>query len=191
MKLNRALIALCALAIPLAFQSCQKPDNPALTVGGLPPTPTPECSRSDSFGDELPGTGGTVACAIITFKYTLNENATLTQYEVLGPGGGAYSVGLYADSSGNPTTLVSSAGPVTGNNPYGWSILPVTPLKLPAGNYWLTISLNTSTGIWVDTGSGTGSAVVNTCFSGLLPASFPSGAVGAPGRVNLRADFCY
>ena len=175
-----------ALALTLAFQACQKVDNPALLVGGAPPG----CTHPDSIGDMITSSSGTVACALVAFSYNLKEAATLTQFEVFGPSGGAYSIGLYADSGSYPTTLVSSAGPVTGT-PFNWNVLPVSPVHLASGNYWLTVSLNSSTSIWVDTTGGTGSLIFNSCYSGVLPSPFPGGGAGAPDRVTAKADFCY
>ena len=156
------------------------PPSPTLTPT-LTPTPTPTSTPTPT-----PGPTGTFGLnsgdntrqdaprVLEGMRFQCPGSGTLIELELLFADttpNGSVRLGVYADSSGAPGSLLLDAGSVTVAN--GW--VSINNLSLPVTNntyYWLAYILQSQNGVRYQSGGPTGSHKWIANSYGLLPNSF-------------------
>ncbi len=81
-------------------------------------------------------TGNISANILFGVKYTLSQEGTLNSINLIGNGTGeGVQMAVYDDNGGIPNNLIATSSQGTVDN--GVTTLPVNPVLLPAGDYWV------------------------------------------------------
>ena len=158
------------------------------------PTPTPLCAGT-ALG--LPSVGANPlavpAGALGTSRYVFSGTGPVTVFDMslylTSISGGSMRMGLYADNSGTPGTLLGQTGYQPMAN--GWNTIAMTPYATLSGpaTYWLAFYISGGATGWADSGGSGDSVVTSYNASGGMPASFPSGSA-YPIHGTIKADYC-
>ena len=124
-------------------------------------------------------TGSFTANFLLGTKYTLAEEGTLNSINLLGNDTGALvKMAVYDDNAGAPNNLIATSGPATVGS--GVVSLAVTPVVLPAGDYWIMSNYDASGGHTnVNTSASAASSVVyysSLAFDNPMPATWAGSA---------------
>lgn len=156
------------------------------------------------YGDTLYVMGGRNANAPNAFGMADNEAYTLSNspisqtltklrlhYTQASPSG-SVRLGIYADSSGSPGSLILDAGAATIVN--GWtSITGLSQTLMPGTRYWLAFIQSATNGVDYTGGKpynptgGAGSHCFATASYGALPSTFPSTGLDCTGDNSMYA----
>ena len=91
---------------------------------------------NDSTSNEFVDQGTFGANYLLGVKYTLEQEGTLKAVNLIGNNTGAgVRMAVYDDNGGVPNNLIASSASSTVGD--GLTSLPVTPVLLPAGDYWV------------------------------------------------------
>jgi len=90
---------------------------------------------------------------------------------------------VYSDSAGSPDQLVAET-PVFSATKSAQEI-PVPPVSLAAGRYWVMAVYEVNTTIGIDLATGMGMyKYTSMSFGGLMPTAFPAAPPGGAARLN-------
>ncbi len=114
-----------------------------------------DCNIGNSDGSDPDFTMGNFTPEyLLGVHFTLSEVGVLHSLNMIGNGTGSlFQMAIYNDNGGVPNNLVTYTGISTVGT--GVMSLPITPVELPAGDYWIMA-------IYDDNGSGTNQSNVNT-----------------------------
>lgn len=91
---------------------------------------------NESASNEFDSEGQFGANYLLGVKYTLGQEGTLNAINLIGNNSGTgVQMAVYDDNGGTPNNLIASSAQSTVGN--GLITLPVTPVLLPAGDYWV------------------------------------------------------
>lgn len=104
--------------------------------GPLPP---------QNFGYEsaFASVGADISKHQLATRVTLTESGTLTSISayVTGDKSKDYGFAIYSNVGGEPGTLLAATNFIN-STPTGWKTIPVSPVALPAGDYWLALTFD-------------------------------------------------
>lgn len=106
-------------------------------------------SQDCNIGNEETGPGFVAgnfgANFLLGVKFNLSQVGVLQSLNIIGNGSGSdMQMAIYDDNAGVPNDLVTFTGTTTVTS--GIISLPVTPVEVPAGEYWIMAVYNNSTG---------------------------------------------
>lgn len=166
-----------AMPTPTVTSTPTLTPSPAVTNA---PTVTPTVAPTTNFG--VTNSAGTNDYGDANYMngspYVLNVTGTLASLSVYvgaTPAGAHLRLGLYADASGGPGTLVAQTGEAIAVA--GWDTLPVTgaPAVTP-GTYWIIAQTDNNGTVWrYQNGTGTDVVAWHQFAYGAFPASAPTG----------------
>jgi hypothetical protein len=104
---------------------------------------------------------------------TIPATTMVTGLGMIGnPGGGNAIMALYADAGGMPTLLLAQSEQATIGN--GVNVLPMSPLSLSAGSYWLMAEFSATSTLCNDGGTSNTLIFGSATFGSALPLNFQS-----------------
>lgn len=134
-------------------------------------------------GPTSPGASSGNLSGITGSKITLPKTGTLQSISAYLQTGGATNVllGLYADSSGNPGSLLASSAMTSVNSPSpAWTTLTIASgPSVGAVACWVVIQNQSNLTGWFTTPLGAGVFNNSVSWTGSLPTSFPLSGSGA------------
>jgi hypothetical protein len=172
-----------------------------LPAGTSTPTPivaTPTetftpCVPSATFGKVSIGSfiSSVAAAYPETSRYTLPSPGTVVSLSIyVGAVTGQLQLGVYSDTGTKPGTLLAVTAPFT---PLAsqWTTVPISPLALAAGNYYLAWQKETAgTEIHFDAGvDGDAYFAFSGNAFGSMPASYPTGTTDNM-QWSIYANYC-
>jgi hypothetical protein len=127
--------------------------------------------------------GNNYICAT---KFTCDYTGSVTEIRIRVGGSGNVKVGLYADDSDNPGTLLASSGSTAVS--IGWNIISVTPVNVTYGAaYWLAFNTDTLNLAGAKTDAGRRYQYKALTFSNPFPDPGGSGWTAPNGYKGIEA----